>query len=492
MKRILMSIFVMSVLLASAATAARKDLPVGTVWYGTKTTLTFQELALYCAPVLWFSPDEPLFPLLGKRYVSIPQALPYDEPADSAVVYFRIVDILTTKDPEDVSFTMRSGGKSDYVLHLDRISQIELQFMFYYSDELGMGSHKHDMEMAEFTIFIDEKDGVYYVRVIQVLARAHGIIWYHNTLEIEEDAIFPMTLLVEEGKHATCTDRNGDGFYSPGYDVNKRVNDAWGVRDVIRSGKVFTANYNTWMTKYRDPVFRAVPPLPQDSPHYNNFINHYRLKDYNKFVYSVRPYPDWENVNFHQYENSKFLEHIIAGKGYPQWPIITENSEIEEIGRKLYDENWVRAISVAYRYDGVGRLAVYLPLLITRNIEAPAVSGWFVWATDVNIRAFSFNGKFERLSVKLLYTPSASRFVDWYLAAGGEYRKYRNEPGLPTEWKFVYETGTKFRFSVDKTPLSFMRRLGTDFWGVRFALRATSFPDVKELGYIVEVGAGVW
>ena len=41
-----------------------------------------------------------------------------------------------------------------------------------------------------------------------------------------------VTLLVEEGKHAVAPDRNADGVYTPGYDVNKRIKDAWGVRDV--------------------------------------------------------------------------------------------------------------------------------------------------------------------------------------------------------------------------------------------------------------------
>ena len=32
----------------------------GVVWYGSNPTITFEELAKYCGPILWFSPDEPL------------------------------------------------------------------------------------------------------------------------------------------------------------------------------------------------------------------------------------------------------------------------------------------------------------------------------------------------------------------------------------------------------------------------------------------------
>ena len=53
--------------------------------------------------------------------------------------------------------------------------------------------------------------------------------------------VFPVRVLVEEGKHASILDRNGDGVYTPGYDVNSRVNDAWGLRDVLGSSVLMGA-----------------------------------------------------------------------------------------------------------------------------------------------------------------------------------------------------------------------------------------------------------
>ena len=35
------------------------DVP-GVVWFGMDSTMTVERLAAYCAPILWFSPDEPL------------------------------------------------------------------------------------------------------------------------------------------------------------------------------------------------------------------------------------------------------------------------------------------------------------------------------------------------------------------------------------------------------------------------------------------------
>ena len=66
-------------------------------------------------------------------------------------------------------------------------------------------------------------DGCLRVRVPRVEGLAHGVDWYTNTLRVERDTTFPLTILVEEGKHASVPDRNADGVYTPGYDVNVRV-----------------------------------------------------------------------------------------------------------------------------------------------------------------------------------------------------------------------------------------------------------------------------
>ena len=69
--------------------------------------------------------------------------------------------------------------------------------------------------------------------------------------------------LVEEGKHAIGTDKNGDGYFTPTYDVNVRVNDAWGVRDVMRTGQLFSGGFQSWFAKVRFEQHRVFPPLPE-------------------------------------------------------------------------------------------------------------------------------------------------------------------------------------------------------------------------------------
>ena len=94
------------------------------------------------------------------------------------------------------------------------------------------------------------------MRLASVEAQAHGSRWYSNTLKIRADAKYPMTLLVEEGKHATAPDRNADGSFMRGYDVTERVNDAWGVRDSLGQGVLLSSGYSFEMTKRRTEPFR--------------------------------------------------------------------------------------------------------------------------------------------------------------------------------------------------------------------------------------------
>ena len=120
-------------------------------------------------------------------------------------------------------------------------------------------------------------------------------------------------------------------------------------------------------------------------------------------------------------------------------------------------------------------------------MEAPLVGGWLVnriYLQDKNWRDFGYN---------ILYTPSASRFMDPYFAAGFEIDKYdipeTNSVGKRTD--FVMETGMKFRGNVKFSPLKFLSVL-TDFWGARVGIKNRGFMNINEFSYIFEIGAGVW
>jgi hypothetical protein len=151
--------------------------------------------------------------------------------------------------------------------------------------------------------------------------------WYDNTLGVDEYTRFPMHLLVEEGKHATCTDKNADGYYTPNYDVNRRVNDAWAVRDVIRGGTLYTGGYQSWVSKVRQPQHRVFPPLPNDSPLRRQFVKSGEYAP-DQAVYVLRPFPSAEKAPHD-------LVHFIADKGDPNWPAVAKNT-----GRKQFSR-WI-------------------------------------------------------------------------------------------------------------------------------------------------------
>jgi hypothetical protein len=111
---------------------------------------------------------------------------------------------------------------------------------------------------------------------------------------------------------------------------------------------------------------------------------------------------------------------------------------------------------------------------------------------------------------QLMYTPSASRWVDTYLAARVAWDRFDvwvNEddpdaelppnPGDIEGWErttsldtdFVFETGIKFRVNVEA-----MKWLSwaTDFWGFRAGIKNKGFWDISKLTYVFEIGAGAW
>jgi len=457
----------------------------GIVWYGSDPTLTFEELATYCGPILWFSPDEPLLHMIPGDKTMIPEAFPFGEPADGPVVHYRVRKILEKIGAPGRAFEPNPNSPNDSVLHLERIVGINLDYFFYYSSEEGVGRHDHDVESAEFSLEVIHNEGCsgceFAISVKRVVAKAHGLLWYDNTLVVDAWASFPLTLLVEEGKHASCTDRNGDGYYSPGYDVNTRINDAWGCRDVIRTGALFTASYQAWMTKVRRPEGIVVPPLPEDSPLYDDFVNDERDLP-NKATYVLRPFP----ASKHAQDDPKLFA-LIDDKGPPDWPEEESGIEIEKVAKSLVSEGFTKSLGVAYRYDGRHGISFVFPLLILKNVEEPLTGGWLV--NRLYIR--SKREQRDDLGWNMLYTPSASRWFDPYFSLGFLIKNEEIAGHTDSTALFAFETGAKFRGNLAHTPLKFITFL-TDFWGLRVGLQYLGFAEVDDLNFVVEVGAGVW
>jgi hypothetical protein len=219
------------------------------VWQGPLDRATIDDLAGRVAPILWFSADEPL----AVGMASLPEQLPCDLSDDppGAVVYY-----LASADPSALKI---DPGKSQ---------QLAITFYFYYHEDIGLGCHSNDFEHATFHLEVRSTAPVAaatpqaVIRLDEVEGAAHGSAIYANWLELSKasDTSLPLVLLVEEGKHSVCPDRNGDGVYTPGYDTNVLVNEAWGIRDVLGSGFGAGRRYEASMTKPRFQEDRVAPP----------------------------------------------------------------------------------------------------------------------------------------------------------------------------------------------------------------------------------------
>jgi len=473
----------------------------GAVWWTKERKITIRQLAAYCAPVFWFSPDEPVMENKEGKDLRLPEALPFEEIPDRPVVYYQYNRIFSRVDGDGPAYIADSTDKNNAIIDLHNTAAINLKFIAYFSREEGLGGHAHDVEPAEFKIIIARSIGAliaqeydmqcddlqYVVIVTRVTAEAHGLNWFFNTLETDQYTRFPMHLMVEEGKHGLCTDKNSDGYYTPGYDVNKRVNDAWGVRDIIRGGALFTGSYQAWMAKVRLPEHRSFPPLPEDSPLRERFTENGVYAPENA-IYELRAFP-----NSAQAGNDLLLHHKMEEKEKPHWPEEKEISSLDEFSEWVGEGRVLKSLSISFRADGDLGFSFVFPFFIVANFEDPMSGGFIVhrmYLKDKSLRDFGW---------MLLYTPSASRWIDSYFAAGAEWDTYDlKEPdpnGKMTDLKidFVLETGIKFRVNITKapTPLKYLGSL-TEYWGLRAGIKNTGGFDIKRLTYVLEVGAGVW
>jgi hypothetical protein len=454
---------------------------IGLVWHGERRYMTFEDLAAYCAPVLWFSPDEPLLAGAAGEDIRQPTFFPFEEAVDRPVAYYRVRSVLTDDSAAEKTPAVLSPDPQRRLTEIDleRTGGIDLDFFFFYPSEEGLGAHKYDVEAVEMKLVVAKARRFpelgYWLTVQKVVAKAHGILWYDNTLEVDRNTHFPLHLLVEEGKHASCTDKNADGHYSPGYDVNKRVNDAWGVRDVMATGSLYSGGFQAWMAKPRQLPHRVFPPLPGDSPLLEEHTTD-GVYAAGQAVYELRPFPRVAPAIAHDPALERFVD-----KGDEDWPEVAEYNTAKKFEQWAETENFLKSVSVAYRYDGNDGISFAFPLLVVKSVSDPIGGGWLVnriYLKDKDLRDLSYN---------ILYTSSASRWIDGYFTAGWEW----DDDGTSVTTHAMTEVGIKMRFNMGSSPLKFLTGL-TDFWGVRLGVKNLGIWEWDHIGYAMEVGAGVW
>jgi hypothetical protein len=454
------------------------------VWSGSDPLMTIEDLAAYCGPVLWFSPDEPLLEETAGKDIRLPEPFPFEDAPDRPVTYYKVRNLVVSGDKE-AAYVPDPEDRGRSVIDFREVVAVDLDYFFYYRAESGFGGHAHDVESVQLKVFMWHRpdcDACPYVLLItRAVGKAHGILWYDNTLSVDEYTRFPLHILVEEGKHASCTDKNADGYFTPSYDVNRRVNDAWGVRDVLRGGTLFTGSYEAWMAKVRHDPHRVFPPLPPDSPLRERYSENGEYAP-NNAVYELRPFPSADKAE-------PELVRFIADKGDPNWPALESASALSQVVEWSNAESFVKSVSISAMYDGDFGITGIFPFFIFKTLEDPLGGGYFCQ------RVYFKDKRLRDIGWMLHYTPSASRWVDGYLSAGVEWDWYEAvTDGAKTSkmrTDFILETGFRLRFNLAHSPFGFLAFL-TDFWGVRAGLRNHGAFDIDRLTYVVELGAGTW
>ena len=474
-----------------------RDVP-GAVWWGTQRRMPLEQIARYLAPVYWFSPDEPLLRGAEGEDIRIPEVFPFDTAPDRPVVYYLFDDMVTVKEgvagfaEDEVPTLVRdSANPGNALADLERTVGFRMHFYAYFSSEEGIGAHIHDVEGAEFRAVVARSDrpallegsaaqcdeGTYVLIVTQVTGKAHGIVWFWNTSDTDVDSKFPMTLLVEEGKHALATDKNADGYFTPAYDVSRHVNDAWGIRDNMRTRTLATGGYPAWMTKVRQPQHRVLPPLPDDSPLWPAIDRRFEEGEY--VQYELRPFPPTEMAE----GDPHHLENFLKDKEVEDWPEIRAVDSLSQFTNWLDAGQVVRSLSIAFMADGDIGFSFVFPFFIVKNLEEKTSGGFIVhrmYLKGHDLRDYGWT---------LLYANSASRWFDPYIAAGVEWYDVTESGVTNRRTDFVLDAGFKFRTQIGQTPLKFLSVL-TDFWGLRVGVKNYGFFDIDRFSYVIELGAG--
>ncbi len=469
-------------------------------WCGSDK-VPLAEIARRFAPILWFSPNEPLLAanpraieaawkdaaspgkrscslenIPGTGTISIPHRLPGDDgraDGKDPAVYYQLVEF--DRGPQPFA-----GNAADELVDLTAVRQLHLRFFFYYLCDIGTNAHADDLEATQFTLdVVDEGKDCRRLEVNKITGFAHGLEWVYNTLEVEgrarrkdpnkarllkaSDLLLPATVLVEEGKHASSPDRNGDGAFTPGYDVNKNVAEAWGVRDNFGSGLVVT-RYHAEDTKDRVAKHRIFPAgISQDDP----------LHDY--YTQCSSPKESWDageptyDLLSARLSKAKEKAHGLGDGDFGDDP--NRHSWAREkfsmmVHRASITARWDQPekFAVGDRHRGVrARWPNQLTLTLPGFHPGP-IPVWLAARGTFNIdRTLDRPNRFQQVDVLLM--PSAARWFDPYVSLWG-YTNGENAQMLP-------EIGYRIRLVSKEPPFRFPRPLArvVPLLGLRVGLR---------------------
>ncbi|MEQ1833183.1 MAG: hypothetical protein ABL977_09010 [Candidatus Eisenbacteria bacterium] len=458
--------------LGSRAAAADCGCPppadtTGVVWQGNRP-LALHEIAALLAPVMSFSPDEPLL----RRSAPIPAAHPCDTPADQAVVYYQINSMVI----RDQAVTRPAESDPAF---FDKVQYMRLRYFFYYPIDLGTHGHRHDVEGVGMEVLLEhDANGCRRVRLQRVLAFAHGLPLYNNRLRITDDTKLPITLMVEEGKHASCIDRNADGMFTPGYDVNERINDAWGVRDVFGSGHLLGGGYRAAMTKHREKADRVLPPVAElEGCRFG--LRSWHASEPSRGHYELRAGDGLAPCAGlgTSAESTFFANGMMIANRFGTSHVPTQHSSKLNADFGSLDDPERLLPGVSVRFDEGDAL------LSVATMGFDMGEGWLVPRLGLG----------RKLSAEMLFTPSATAWTCPYVSTGWEHRTRRPSilGGSNRLDAMVTEVGVKFRFALPEGKSRFTS-LGYRFGGMRLGVRFNGLERIEHLRLTAAIGAGVF
>ena len=157
-------------------------------------------IATLAAPILWSRPTSRCSSLVTGHFPTASHAI-----GPRRTAPYVQVRAVVLRGGERVQTPAEDDGR-----FFEKAQALTIRYFFYYRRDIGVGGHPHDMEAVDLDLRLDMSGGCYTIRIASAVGLAHGVAWYENELHLELDTRLPLTVLVEEGKHASSPDRNAD------------------------------------------------------------------------------------------------------------------------------------------------------------------------------------------------------------------------------------------------------------------------------------------
>ena len=254
------------------------------------------------APILWFDPAEPYYPIMPFFSAFDGQDNDHDSKTD-----FEDLDEITPLKPHKNDSLISWSKLHSWYVQLDKNKRKKLttvfydvkevsakkvkeiikgdeqvwlrledfikdyltrdksfkvfEYYFYYINDAGLKGHAEDIEQVSIFVPVESTFRI-------LVGAGHGqrvpnnVLFYCTDDEAKAQNSGHPHVLVELGGHASAPDVDVNGSFDPSMDVNWHTENIWGTRDVTSlTGRGATSKYESWMTfKRTNEESKIYPP----------------------------------------------------------------------------------------------------------------------------------------------------------------------------------------------------------------------------------------